>query len=80
MHIDMEGCVPQACDATRVFEMSRMTCTRLFEEESKNGSCAVVPGLVKLTVGHKHSGAGQTRYPSLRQAPVFVDSGRKKEE
>jgi hypothetical protein len=31
-------------DGARVLKMSHMICTRLFEEESKNGSSSVVPG------------------------------------
>ena len=34
----------EAYDGARVLEMSHMICTRLFEEESKNGSSSGVPG------------------------------------
>ena len=34
----------EACGGARVLQMSHMICTRLFEEESKNGSSSVVPG------------------------------------
>lgn len=34
----------EACGGARVLQTSHMIRTRLFEEESKNGSSSVVPG------------------------------------